>query len=105
MNHSVRVFQSIQKYFAITGITSHQSIQRHPFNGRNLMVLLMSGMATASHCIYFLFIASSFIEYLTSAFWAFIMFYGFLIFANTIWKMTILFKYINRFNYIIEESK
>lgn len=57
------IFPSIQKFFAIAGINSYQSLQVHPFNARNLTIFSLFGLFSISNVIYFLYIAANFIEY------------------------------------------
>lgn len=57
------IFRSIQKFFAIAGIHSYQSLQVHPFNARNITMFSLFGLYSLSNAMYFLYIATNFIEY------------------------------------------
>lgn len=60
----MKVFQTIQKQFAILGISSPRPpIQKYPFNERIYFGFLLFGCSTVSKFVYIFHVASGFIEY------------------------------------------
>lgn len=57
-------FQSIRRYFAVIGVNSAHSMQRHAFvNIRSLTVFILFSIAIGSNCLYLLYVANRFEEY------------------------------------------
>lgn len=101
----MKVFHKIQANLEILGITKNQSLQNDPFNGKKLMGILIFSYSIVSHFLYILFNAKSFEEYIecicsTSA--------SVLIttcFAAMTFKMTTLFKLIEKKEDLINTSE
>lgn len=99
-----KVFQSIQRNFAILGINSYQSKQSHSFNVRNVMVLLIFGLSLISGCVSVAH-ANTFKEYINAFHIAVTVAFGGLTFVIVICQMKILFQFIDSFEEEVNKSK
>lgn len=100
----VKIFQSIQKNFAILGIDSFQSKQTYSFNERNVMVLLIFGLSVISGCVSVAH-ANTFKEYINAFHIAVTVAFGGLTFVIVMCQMKILFRFIDSIEDEFEKSK
>lgn len=99
------IFRSIQKYFAIAGINSLQSLQVHPFNARNLAILTLFGLFSTFSIIYLLYVASNFTEYADIIYRLSTLIVCAMVYAILVRKMRNVFEIIDTFERIIGESE
>lgn len=64
----MKIFQSIQKNFAVLGIDRNQLLQKHNTNFRNSVSLFLHCFITVSYLVYIVHIASTFREYIDGIF-------------------------------------
>lgn len=99
------IFRSIQKFFAIAGINSYQSLQVHPFNARNLTIFSLFGLFSISNVIYFLYIAANFIEYGDIIFRLSTLTVVAIVYGIFVKKMRKIFEIFDKFERIIDKSE
>ena len=99
------IFRSIQKYFAIAGINSYQSLQVHPFNTRNLIIFSIYGLCTVSNVIYFLYVANNFTEYADIIYRISTLTMCAVIYAILVSKMDKIFEIFDTLESVIDKSK
>lgn len=63
LSEKMRLFQSVQSFFAIVGITSYQSMQKHPFNHKILATFFSYSLTMTSYNVYLFHVATTFWEY------------------------------------------
>lgn len=101
----MKLFQSIQKGFAVLGIQSPQLDEKPSFNIKFFIILILIFMHFVFNLKFLLFIAQDFEEFV-NIFHALIM--GFIIIMNEmliIWKSKKIFKFISSFESFIEKSE
>lgn len=101
----MKIFQQIQKNFAILGIDSKSSVQRIPFNARNVSALFLMGVPIVMECIFLNHVVSTFREYIEFIKIIIAMWTGTLALAAIIWKMSDLFRFIDSLEAAIKKSK
>lgn len=62
----MKLFGSTQQNFSVLGITPNQSVQTHPFNGKNSTTFFMYVLNCIFFLVYFFRVANSFGEYVIS---------------------------------------
>ena len=97
----MKIFQQIQKDFAIYGIGSHQK----PFNMRNWMVIFMFSLSIILNIFYFIFDAKTFDEYAKSILITTAMINAASIFVFLILNMQTMFDIINDGEQLINDSQ
>lgn len=103
---NMEIFELLRKHLAILGFTQKHSMQPYPFLNSKLLgasVAVILNMVLC--CIYFLFVASSFEEYVDSFFTSSGTTGIFVIFFVYVWKMKQLFEYINIVHGMVKASK
>lgn len=100
----MKLFRIIQKNFAILGITSAQSIQKHPFNRQIVLLYSIYGSTWISSVLFLFQKANTFEEYtnniyITSA--AAIVMFSFTI---IVFKMSKLFEFVNNLGESVERG-
>lgn len=101
----MKIFESIQKYFAFVGINSHQSLRNHPFNARNLTTIFIFALSIFSNLVHFFCVANSFSEYTSSIIHISTILVSAINFTIFIYKMPELFGIIKSFEEIINKSE
>lgn len=100
----IRVFQSIQRNFAILGIDSYQTKQSHAFNVRNALVLFIFALSIISGCVSVAH-ASTFKENINAFHIAVTVAFGGLTFVIVMCQMKIMFQFIESVEEEIEKSR
>lgn len=59
----MRILRANQKSFSLLGITFHQSMQKYPFNRKNLLAIFILSLSTAFNGLYFPYEAKTSSEY------------------------------------------
>lgn len=102
----MKLFQLDQKYYAILGISSHQSNQKYPFlNARTLICASLLVFSIITFAIYFVLLANSFKEFTDCVTTISTTFMVAALFGVNIWKMKRLFKFITLVENLIQKSK
>lgn len=99
------IFQIIQKNLSYLGISWYYSIQKYPFNGRNILAVSVLSTDTIMNCIYLCHIATTFEDYADSVYACLSTIDGATIFAVALWRIRIFFDCLNRIEKITNESK
>lgn len=100
----MKLFKTIQKYFAVLGLHVSQFDRGTPFNAKNSIILILF-IAILPKLGIFLFCKVQTFEELIDAFYAFISLSNYsLIYAMYILKMDKLFTFIAHFEDIIQNS-
>lgn len=102
----MQILESIHKSLQIIGLSSHQSMQKHPFNARNLISLFVFGLNIICN---FGFIVSGqtndLMAFTDSVYITLTVICADSIFIRLILKMQQLFELINRLEDIMDQSK
>lgn len=102
----MELFKSIQKYFAIVGISSHQSVQRYPIlNARSLICTFLFILAIIGLVVYTVFLANHFEEYTDCVITTGTTFVLATLFGINIGKMKKMFQSITAIENLIQKSK
>lgn len=101
----MKILESIQEGFSKLGVTSWQSIQTNPFNGKNVMCLVWLFLMTISVCIFLTEEATSLKEYVNILGSSITLVVIFIEFALHLWKIKGIFEFIDNFEELIEKSK
>lgn len=94
-----------QKYLKLVGLTAHQSIQKCPFNVKNVVCLTVLYVASASAVSLMLFQANTFEEYTNSMYPTSCWICAGINFNVFIWKMDKIFEFIEHFEKLIEKRE
>lgn len=63
----MKIFESVRNNYAILGVTTAQSAQKHVFNAKIEMALVLIGVFTFFHVMHIFFVASNIKERMESA--------------------------------------
>lgn len=94
-----------QKYFELGGLSSHQSIQKCPFNKRNAVSLAILNIGAISSISFLLFQSNTFEDYTFSMYGTCCIASGAFNFNIFILKVTKIFKFIDHFEKVIEKRE
>lgn len=106
MKHQLQIFQTVQRQYAILGISSsHQSNRKYPFSERVLFGFLLFGCNIVSHAVYIFHVADGFMEYVecicvTSG--SILIYIGF---AAIVLGQTAIFETIDKIGKLIDTSE
>lgn len=101
----MEVFKLIQVYFIELGVNANQSVRSHPFNAKNVMVLIIFILSILSNLIYLIGFATTFEEYTSCLNLIASLVVCFMVFAIIVWKMKELFEFIKLLDHMIQKSK
>lgn len=101
----MKIFQSIQDNFALLGINSCQSSQKHPFNVNILATVIWCVFSTASYVLWFIYEADSFGDYMNSALYTFESLICIAGLSALIWKIDQWFQFIEILEITINKSE
>lgn len=99
------ICETVQKYFAMLGISASQSIQKHPFNIQNLAVSCVFGITIIDGTIYIFHVADTFKEYTEAVYFTSTTAINASIFASFVWKMSKMFESVDYLEDIIQKSE
>lgn len=101
----MKIFETVLTNFVILGISSDQSIRKHPFNTKILMIFVVLGLTTFLHVMHVIYVASSIkerMESITATSGSLIIS---ICFFTIVFKMRTVFDCINSFEDIIAMSE
>ena len=102
----MHLFQSVQKTFAIFGISSSQSKQSNPFNHRKILATSLVYILTIiSYNVYLFHVAATFWEYTENSFFNSGSMLNYLFFIFLVLQMKKIFEFIDRFETVTVDSK
>lgn len=101
----MKIFQTIQKNFAMLGISANQTRERSSINFKNSIAFVLILLNFCSQFINLIFLADNFEEYTICIYAFFTVMMFEMEFGIHVWKMTKLFKFIENFQRLIESSE
>lgn len=101
----LKAFKTIQKHFAVVGISPKLATQSYPLNWKIIMGFLSLGLFTAFICIYTVGYAETFIEYTEAAYVTSLDVLIIFALAILILQVGQLFKFINLIDSALNMSK
>lgn len=101
----MKIFQSIQQYFTILGITEKQTRERSSLSLKHLTILLLMFSCVVTNAVCIVHVAETFEEYTLCIYGFFTFGMTVLEFAIHIWKLKPIFKFIGNFEQLIESSE
>lgn len=101
----MHILESIRTKLQIIGMTTHQSLQKYPFNDRNLVCLLLHGINVVCNLGFLISGTTDLMEFTDSLFLTITAILTASIFINLISKMQQLFEFINNLEDIVDQSK
>lgn len=102
----MKIFETIQRHYNSLGISSsHQLIQKYPFNARIFIGFLIFGVNAVSQFIYIVFVASDFMEYMNVICASSGSTIIFVCYAAIVYKKNRLFKTIDNIEQLIDSSE
>ena len=101
----MKIIQSMQKFALHLGISVEQSIQKHPFNRRNVLALFVFGSATNLCALHVAYDEHTFSEYTIGIAAFSSMFVATTIFVIVLWRMRPLFECLCFMEEAITRSK
>lgn len=99
------ILESIRSKLQIIGMTSNQSIQKYPFNARNLASLLVHVINIVSTIGYLISGTNDLMEFTESLFLTITAIVVASIFINLLWRMRRLFEFIDHLEETVDQSK
>ena len=101
----MKVLQTSQKYFAILGISSEQSIQENRLNRKLLMGSILLGHSFVTRLVYLIYLANSFDKYIECICSTIAVVVITTCFVSMVFRMSILYECIDNIENLIETSK
>lgn len=101
----MKLAQTIQKNLSSLGIRDDRLFQTHPFNQKNVLILISNGLFVTLHIIYLFCVARTFKEYTISFYMTTAAIVILLACSILIWKSKNLFQLIKSSTKIIEKSE
>lgn len=102
----MKLFQTGQKYFENMGIDSRQLRKNHPhFNTKNVLASCIFCLDVISATVFLLYEAHTFYDYADSVYSTSCAENSCVIFMIIFWKMPKFFKFIKKFENLVESSK
>ena len=101
----MKIFESIQNYFAIAGISIRQTTNMHAFNIKSVTVGFGFGVSFISCTMFFFYEASGFEEFAGLFFLVSTAIFSTFCFINLVWKRANLFKFIKSLENFIEKRE
>lgn len=102
---TMKILTTVQKNFALIGISAKQSTQNNPFNAENLIVLLILCLTLITNVMNLIYEADNFKDYTISVFSCSTMIVAILIFVMILARMRHLFDFLKQAEQIINKSK
>lgn len=101
----MQLLDPIYESLLIIGLSAEQSIQKHPFNARNLCSLLFSGLNLVSDIGFVIYGASDALELTDALYITFTIICSTSISINLVWKMRLLFEFLGGLDDTVTQSK
>lgn len=101
----MKIYHIITDLYRIVGIIPPRSAEKHPFNGKNLLVLITFSALVVSENIFFFCYAENFQEYTDSFYVLFTADTAWLNYAAIVWEMGNIFKFIKSLENTIKERE
>lgn len=101
----MKTFDLIRNNFAIAGLDSPQSTREDLLKIKNILSFLLFALSAFSSGVYVYYDASNFEEYIDAVFMLTGLSITLFIFANLLWDMPTLYKFIDHLEGIIENRK
>lgn len=101
----IKIFQSLQKHLAMSGISSEMALQPNPFNRRISMSLIVLCMGVIFIFKFFFFEAKTMIEYTQSSYMGSVSVVIIFLLFILILKVKKLFEFFNDFENLVNTSK
>lgn len=101
----MKIFETIQRHFAILGITVNQTRNLSSISLKNVLILFGMLFSVVSQIICIISVAETFEEYTLCIYGSFTLAVTCIELAMHIWKMKQLFEFIENFEHIIETSE
>lgn len=101
----MQILESIYRSLRIIGLNSHQSIQKCPFNARNLISLLTFGLNLTCDIGVVIYGAKDLLECFDAIYLSFTILSAASIFINLVTKMPQLFEFLNSLEVTVTQSK
>lgn len=103
---TMKIFQSVQTYFAQLGITPRSQFnEKYPFEMKNVLVIGFIGGGFVVCYLFLVFGANDFNEYSECLISTITFLMGTFDYAIHVWKMEKLFQFIKKFEHFIQRSK
>lgn len=100
----MKIFQSIQQYFTVLGITVDQSRESSLISLKHLIIILIVFLNVVMQIICIISLAETFDEYTICIYALYTMVLVEMEYGIQIWKMRQLFKFIENFEQLIDAS-
>lgn len=101
----MKILITVQENFALMGISTNQSIQKIPFNAKNVLMLVIQCLTFSSDLMCLIYEADNFKDYTISIFSCCTMIVAISIFAMIMIKMRHFFEFQEQIEEIINKSK
>lgn len=102
----MEIFRLVKTHLTNLGLGQIQLMQPYPFLNRKLLVTsLIMSLNMVLCCLHFLFVASSFEEYIDSFFTSSGSVGVFVIFSTYVWKIKILYQKVDQLQEIVNASE
>lgn len=101
----MQIFKSIYTTLSITGMSSHFSIQKHPFNARNLSALFIHGVYICGNVGFLFSGIENLIEFTDSVFLCITTILATTMFIHVNWEMRQIFEFLSKLQEIVDQSK
>lgn len=101
----MKIFQSIKKYFAVSGIDLRQSNHKYSLNAKNCKALVLCAASPFFIFSYGFRVAKTFIDVINSVRTGYTHLIVFLIFTVNVFRAKKMFQFIDNLEYIIHTSE
>lgn len=101
----MEILQSVYITLFMIGMSSHYSIQKYPFNARNLSALLVHGVNIIGNVGFLFSGIENLIEFTESLFLCVTVSLTTLMFIHVNWKMRHIFEFLSRLEEIVNQSE
>lgn len=101
----MQILESIREKLEIIGMSNQQSLQKYPFNERNVTCLLLHGINIVCNLGFLIYGTKDLMEFTDSLFLTITAILTAAIFINLMWKMRELFEFINNLEDIVDQSE
>lgn len=105
ISSKMQILESMHKSLPILGMSSSQSIQKHPFNARNVASFLIYGINSICNVGFLIFGANNLMEFIDSLYLTVTAVLAVLILINLSWQMRQLFEFLKHIEDTVERSK
>lgn len=101
----MQILQSVYITLSIVGMSSHYSIQKYPFNARNLSALFIHGVNIIGNVGFLFSGIENLIEFTESLFLCITVSVATLMFIHVNWEMRQIFEFLSRIQEIVNQSE